>query len=205
MILHIDPSSVKILLAVLAITSHQACYLADHSAAEIDPEAATLDRVPFETVDPSAMDDDAVCPPRTALKELVVGVRTSNAGGRFQPKNVGAIWIEDADGRFVKTLKRWGKLRAKWLMRFNGVSMADVTDAVTSATLTMHQVHDVSWDLTDRSGCEVEDGPYELLLELTDRSGVGKFTSIPFTKQQDGLVLMPNETQTFHDMSVVLQ
>jgi hypothetical protein len=141
----------------------------------------------------------------SASNELVVSVRTTNAGGRYAPRNVGVIWIEDGNGRFVKTLKRWGKLRAKWLQRFNGVSMGDVTDAVTSATLAMHQTHQVIWDLTDRSGCEVDDGPYQLWLEIADRSGTGKAASVPFTKQQDGFTLMPEDTQTFHEMSLLLR
>lgn len=42
-------------------------------------------------------------------------VRTTTPGGNFSPRNIGAIWIEDSNGQFVKTLKRWADRRKQYL------------------------------------------------------------------------------------------
>ena len=139
------------------------------------------------------------------LSELQLTVRTTAAGGRFQPRNAGAIWIEDADGKWVKTLERWGERRAKWLTVFNEASEGDVTDAITSATLEMHRVHELTWDLTDRTGCEVPDGSYAVRLELTDWSHTGENGAIPFEKGGDGFEVQPEDVAVFRDVKLRLE
>ncbi|MFV8749655.1 DUF2271 domain-containing protein [Nannocystaceae bacterium ST9] len=139
------------------------------------------------------------------LVQLSFTVRTSAVGGQFAPRNVGAIWIEDGEGVFVRTLERWGIMRAKWLLRFNEASEGDVTDAITGATLPAHETHVVDWDLRDLSGCEVANGEYDLVIELTDRSGAGESIAIPFAKDLVGGTLMPREHTNFHDMVLVLE
>ncbi|MCB9248588.1 MAG: hypothetical protein H6613_08585 [Ignavibacteriales bacterium] len=34
-------------------------------------------------------------------------IRTTTPGGSFSPKNIGAIWVEDSSGNFIKTLQIW--------------------------------------------------------------------------------------------------
>lgn len=166
---------------------------------ERDPIGAPID---LFTIDAPPAPD---CPPDPSpLSQLAVSVRTTPYGGNFAPRNVGAIWIERADGTFVKTLERWGQIRAKWLKRFVMSSAGNIVDAVTSATLTSHTTHERVWDLTDLARCEIESGDYQLLFELTDRDGAGEALAIPFTKDQTSVSLSPEDTRVFHDLSIDL-
>jgi len=143
-------------------------------------------------------------PEPSPLSALQIRVRTSAVGGRFAPRNVGAIWIESSGGTFVKTVARWGKARAKWLLRFNASSHEDVTDAITGATLISHTTHDVTWNLTDLRQCEVPVGDYQVVMEHTDRNGSGVSLAVPFHKDQATLLLTPPETTFFHDIVLTL-
>ncbi|MDX2091198.1 MAG: DUF2271 domain-containing protein [Kofleriaceae bacterium] len=138
------------------------------------------------------------------LSALAITVRTTSAGGRFAPRNVGAIWVERADGAFVKTIERWGQLRAKYLTRFIASSNNNIVDAITSATLVAHITHDVTWDLTDLEGCEIPTGDYQLVFELADGNSTGRSRSVPFTKDQTPIVLTPEDAPSFYDVRVDL-
>ncbi|MBK9033911.1 MAG: DUF2271 domain-containing protein [Myxococcales bacterium] len=134
------------------------------------------------------------------LSALRIVVRTTPFGGRYQPKNIGAIWIETASGQYVKTVKRWANRRLRYLTRYNAASGGDVTDAITGATLTSHITHDVTWNLTDRTHCEVPAGNYRVVMELTDQDAAGASVVLPFTKGTSGAVSMPAQTAQFHDL-----
>jgi hypothetical protein len=63
--------------------------------------------------------DAAPAPVCTAVDQapvasLQVMLRTTAVGGRFAPRDVGAIWIEPGNGVYVKTLARWGNAGARW-------------------------------------------------------------------------------------------
>ena len=144
-------------------------------------------------------------PDPSPLSMMRVRVRTTAVGGRFAPRNVGAIWIERADGRFVKTLARWGKTRAKWLTRFVAASNTNLVDAITGPTLLSHTIHEVTWNLGDLSRCEIEAGDYQVVFELTDRSGTGESIAIGFAKDQLPTTTTPGDTPYFHDLELVLE
>lgn len=141
----------------------------------------------------------------TALAGLRIVVRTTAVGGRYAPKNIGAIWIETASGQYVKTVKRWASRRLRYLTRYNAASGGDVTDAITGATLTTHITHDVTWNLTDRARCEIPAGDYKVVMELTDRDSTGVSAEFPFTKATTGQVWMPTQTAQFHDLRLELR
>lgn len=143
-------------------------------------------------------------PDPSPLSALQIRVRTSPIGGRFAPRNVGAIWIEDWSGSFVKTVARWGKTRAKWLLRFNASAHENVVDAITGATLLSHEAHDVTWNLTDVSHCEIAAGDYQVVMEHTDRDGAGVSLAIPFHKDQSTFAITSPETLYFHDIALTL-
>ena len=146
------------------------------------------------------------CPPDPSpLERLSLSVRTASGDGRYRPRNVGAFWIEDASGQWVKTLELWGQRRAKWLTRFQAASGGDVVDAVTGPTLSEHEVHELEWDLTAADGCEVENGEYQLRMELTDWSGTGKQYTIPFEKGLTPSELTPADELTFRNIRVALE
>jgi hypothetical protein len=81
---------------------------------------------------------------------MTVEVTTVTAGGHYAPWNVGAVWVSDADGRFVKTLRTWGgPLRLPNASVWRGESGYNAVDAVTGATRSGHGPVEVSWDCTD--------------------------------------------------------
>ncbi len=139
---------------------------------------------------------------RPRAGNVVFRVRTISGDGRYRPRNVGAIWIAQADGTWVKTLERWGARRAKWLTVFNEASGGDVTDAITGPTLPMHKVHEVTWNRTDRGNCEVEDGAYQVHLEMTDWSGTGPSIAIPFELSDETITRMPEDMRPFLEMEL---
>ncbi len=144
-------------------------------------------------------------PDPSPLTSLHVVVRTSAFGGRFAPRNVGAIWIEDAAGRFVEAIEVWANTRARYLTRFQAASGGDKIDAITSATLATHRVHDLRWDLTDHAGCEVANGDYAIVMETTDRDGTGASHAIPFAKTGAPATLTPADAPNFHDLVLTLE
>lgn len=157
----------------------------------------------FEPPDAGAPDaSDACASAPVTDRALHFRVRTSSVGGKFAPRNVGAIWIEDGAGAFVKTLERWGITRAKWLLTFEEASAGNVVDAITSATKIAHETHEVTWDTNDVAGCPAPEGPHVVRLELTDRSGPGVTHAIPFELVGSPADLFPEETANFHDMAL---
>ena len=130
-------------------------------------------------------------------------VRTSSPGGRFSPKNIGAIWVEDSSGHFVKTLKVWAQRRRQYLFTWNAVTGGNTVDAITSATATRHFKHTVSWDLTDTQKRRVANGQYKIRVEMTDQHSQGPLTSFVFpVNSQSDTINLANATY-FHDMQLI--
>jgi hypothetical protein len=78
-------------------------------------------------------------------------------------------------------------------------------DVVTSATLSMHKTHTVSWGFEGSSGSEVPDGDYKLIIELTEAEGDGKFEEFAFTKGADPVTLTPADTQYYTGIKITLE
>ena len=71
----------------------------------------------------------------------MISVTTKAPGGRYQPDNVGAIWIADSSTKFVKSLYVWGTQRRGELRQWTSATSAaglsnNLVDAVTAATMT---------------------------------------------------------------------
>jgi hypothetical protein len=125
---------------------------------------------------------------------LTIDFKSVNQGGRYAPRNVGAVWIETSSGMFVKTLERWAGIRANHLTRwamasggwgsiFGGGNTADQMDAVSRATLRAHEAHRLTWDLQDAGGKLVPDGSYNVVIEVTEDNFVaGAFAAVAFQK-----------------------
>ena len=86
------------------------------------------------------------------------------------PKNMGAIWVSQPDGTFVRSLEVWRKHieRKRHLVAYNDACKCPEPDVITSSTLAMHKVHEVTWDMTDRNGKSVSEGEYVLHVEVAD-------------------------------------
>jgi hypothetical protein len=118
---------------------------------------------------------------------LSVSVTTTAPGGRYQPRNVGAIWIADDAGAFVKSLDVWGNRRLSHVTAWNAATKAagvpgNKVDAVSSATLTAHRTHNVTWNCEDYNGQVVPDGAYRVYFEVTDSNNSGPNHFETFTK-----------------------
>ena len=118
---------------------------------------------------------------------LSVSVTTTAPGGRYQPRNVGAIWISDDAGVFIKSLDVWGNRRLSHVTAWNAATRAagvagNKVDAVSSATLTAHRTHNVTWNCEDYNSQVVPDGTYRVYFEVTDSNNSGPNHFETFTK-----------------------
>src|SRR5688500_4648688 len=77
------------------------------------------------------------------VSQLRFSVVTRELGGKYAPKNIGAIWVRDATGRRVRTLELWASIRRRYLTQWNIDTGGDRTDVVSRATLRMHEPHEV--------------------------------------------------------------
>jgi hypothetical protein len=114
----------------------------------------------------------------------VVTVRYTTVllGGKYSPRNVGAAWVEDASGKFVKTLNRWATHEAFDLVTWRTASNDNMVDAITSATAANFGMRESVWNLTDVDRQVVPDGDYTLKIEVTDSHTAGTVFSIALHK-----------------------
>jgi hypothetical protein len=141
----------------------------------------------------------------SATLALTFDVMTVDQGGRYAPRNVGAIWIETQANAFVKTLEVWARTRGRYLTRFNSEAGGSRVDAVTGATLRAYGMHHVTWDFTDESGSVVPPGDYKIVIEVTDHDGAGKSADVPFTFSNEPMMLSPADQQYYTGMQIVVQ
>jgi hypothetical protein len=141
----------------------------------------------------------------TGLSSLAFDVQTLSQGGKYSPRNVGAIWIETSGGDFVKTLEVWAERRAGELTRWRNETSSNRVDAVSGATLRSHAVHRVTWDLSDVSGNPVGPGDYKIVIEATDRDSTGASHEVAFTLGADPQVITPADGSAFSSMSLTLE
>ena len=104
---------------------------------------------------------------------LKVTVTTTPKGARYAPKNVVAIWVESADGKFQKTIQRWGSRRISHLVGWRAKAGTTDADAVSGATRGSHATPlTMTWDLKNKAGTLVPDGMYTIRMELADGDSV---------------------------------
>jgi hypothetical protein len=138
---------------------------------------------------------------------LTVTATTSNAGGNYQPKNIVAIWIEDDQGNFVKTLLAYAQNRKMYLDIWEATTTAagspfNTVDAITGATKTSHGTRTCFWDGTDVNGNLVSDGTYKLRMELTDKHATGNYSSFTITKDTNPENLTPANVPSFSSIII---
>lgn len=140
---------------------------------------------------------------------LSVSVYTSNTGNgaEYKPKNIFAIWIEDSNGSFVKTLMAYADERKSHLTYWKAStavagSIYNRVDAITGATLANHNTRIASWDGTDYNQVDVNDGTYTVRMELTDKDITGNSSSFDFIKGNAEEVLAPANEPSFSDISI---
>jgi hypothetical protein len=139
---------------------------------------------------------------------LTVTATTSTAGGNYSPKNIVAIWVEDEQGNWVKTLLAYANTRKTHLNTWEAAtteagSPFNTVDAITGATKTSHGTRTCTWNGTDVDGILAADGSYKIWMELTDKNGTGNFSSYTFTKDTIPLNLTPSNVPSFSSISIV--
>lgn len=129
-------------------------------------------------------------------------VTTTTYGGHYSPREVGAIWITDANGKFVKTLERWGTTRIKNAVHWEKSSGGNVVDAITGATELFPKTHQLSWDCKV-AGAAVPDGDYFLNEEYTEDNSASnaqtpsRFVQVPFKKSAMPMNANPSDASGF--------
>jgi hypothetical protein len=140
-----------------------------------------------------------------AVTTLTFDVTTAAVGGRYKPKNIGAVWIQNDSGKLVKSLEVWAGVRRRWLTRYVGVLSGATVDVTASATLSNHRAHHATWNLKDKSGAPVPPGKYTLVMELTDGDMTGRFNSIEFDTSAGPQSLSPTDAPSFTTMQLELK
>jgi len=138
---------------------------------------------------------------------LTVAAATSSTGGNYAPKNIVAVWIEDTQGNFVKTLLAYAQNRKTHLNTWEAVTTAagspfNTVDAITGATRTSHSTRTSTWDGKDVNSILVADGMYKVWMELTDKNNTGNFSSFNFTKGPDPENQTPANVPSFSSITI---
>ncbi|TPV97123.1 MAG: DUF2271 domain-containing protein [Myxococcales bacterium FL481] len=133
---------------------------------------------------------------------------TINYAAKYDPKHALAIWIETADGNFVRTLERCAKSRRRHLVEWSERTDQNDTDAVTSASLKSHREHVVVWDRQDASGSPAGAGHYVLIMEFTsdnsDSNGkLGPLLQLPFELGGAEIHNVYPDQDNFENLSIV--
>jgi MYXO-CTERM domain-containing protein len=127
---------------------------------------------------------------------LTVDFSTQPLGQHWGPANVGAVWIEDAAGAYIKTIERWAAIRARSLYHWSDhacISKWPEPDAVSSATMPNTQKpHHSTWSGKDLNGKVVPDGKYTLFIEVTEtETNYGPMVTYEFEKGTMAQMLEP--------------
>lgn len=139
--------------------------------------------------------------------ELKAQWRTRTYGGEYADKNVGAAWVEQEGGGFVRTLVVWGEVRRDNLVAWNAAADGNLVDAVTGATRGSHRTSVTTWDLRDAAGQAAPAGAYWLMLEFTEADSnkgdpPGPRLVVPFEIGETASVSAPPASERYRDVTV---
>lgn len=139
---------------------------------------------------------------------LTVSTSTSQVGGKYKPKNIVAIWIQDNSGKFVKTLIAYAEKEKKYLTSWKSVttiagSPYNTVDAITGATRSSHGSHTCSWNGKNYLNLLVPDGQYTIKMEITDQDATGRIATFEFTKGPNVQTLTPANVPSFSNINIV--
>ena len=142
----------------------------------------------------------------SGLNSVAFDVTPLSQGGKYSPKNIGAIWVQNGSGAFVKSLEVWAVQRRRYLTKYNtAVGTTGSVDVTATATQSSLKAHHVTWNLKDKSGAAVAAGKYTMWIEVTDYDGTGKSYSVDFDTSQGAQTVTPSSSQYYGAMSLQLQ
>ncbi|HEY0715027.1 MAG TPA: DUF2271 domain-containing protein, partial [Polyangia bacterium] len=162
----------------------------DAGAASVDTRPSTVDSAP-----------DVRSAPSMCNFQVASLTRTMNRG--YYPRNVGALWIADSTGKFIKSLNVWGNRRLNHLERWVAATRAagsnnNRVDAVTAATMNSHAMRMGTWNCTNFAGMVVPDGDYQACFEINETSNsMSLVDCVRFTKAGAAFRMNPPDTGMF--------
>lgn len=138
---------------------------------------------------------------------LQVSVSTSSAGGNYAPRNILAIWIENENGTFVKTLMAYAATYKTHLNNWEASTTAagspfNVVDAISGPSLTNHGTRQCTWNAKNFLGNLMPDGNYKLCFELTDKNATGNYSFFVFSKDSNQITLTPPNVPSFAAINI---
>ena len=152
------------------------------------------------------VEPDTTAPPEAAgVTKLEFSYTTQSLGGRYSPKNVGAVWVTDSAGKLVKSLEVWARVRLRYLLSYAAARGSARPDVTATATLTNHKAHTATWDLMGTMGAALPPGKYTLHAEVTDSHMDGKTISVPFDTSAGAVMIEPPDSPGFTGVKLVLQ
>lgn len=166
--------------------------------------SSTTSSVPSTSTSPGSASTGA--PPTPCA---TISLTTVSYGGHYEPDNVGAVWITDESGVFVRTLERWGSRRLKHAVAWRASSDGNEVDAITGATEHTHVPHDVVWDCRDVSGAVRDAGAYQVHAEFTEEDSAeddppGPHRIVPIDLAVTGPVDAPDDA-AYRDVRIVVR
>jgi hypothetical protein len=148
--------------------------------------------------------------PASAMCNFQVATLTRTMNRGYYPRNVGALWIADGTGKFVKSLNVWGNRRLNHLERWVAATRAagsanNRVDAVTAATMNTHAMRMGTWNCTNFNRMVVPDGDYQACFEINETSNTASLVDcVRFTKSGTALRMNPADTSMFTMRSLTL-
>ena len=140
---------------------------------------------------------------------LTVTYTEGTDGGNYSPKHCSAIWIQDATGRFVKTLFAQAGTRQQHLNNWETATTAygsvyNKVDAISSATVNSFGTRTCTWNGTNLASprAVLPDGVYTLKMELTCRNNTGNLATFTFTKGPTAQPQTPPNQPSFSNVSI---
>ncbi len=116
-------------------------------------------------------------------------VTLSDPAGNYSNVHVDAVWVTDAAGHFIKSLRKDAAARQGYLSKWNAArGNWSQIDGYTGATApnynSPYNPITVTWNCRDTNSLIVPDGDYRFYVEFTDYNGQGPWTTngITFTK-----------------------
>ena len=148
----------------------------------------------------------SVCAIAQTAGNLSVSVKTVTNSGQYAPRHIMAIWVEDANGTFVKTLlfRSQNTQYRKYLTKFKAATSStyNSVDASTGATYNSHSTRTASWNGKNVSEALVADGTYKLCVEFTESNGSGPYQEYTFTKSSEAQSLTPTSVTNFQNVTI---
>ncbi|MEI7595407.1 MAG: DUF2271 domain-containing protein [Bacteroidota bacterium] len=132
-----------------------------------------------------------------------VTTASPSGAGTYSPKHVVAVWIEDANGVFVKTLLRQAVARKQYLATWITKSAENVVDATTGATLANHTTPlALTWNGKDVNQTLVADGTYKVGIQMAWSNTAGPVSYFTFTKGATANTGVTTATTNYTAMSL---